>query len=76
MASSTDDYEQRQLVDLVRRLAAKGKAFSISIADPNDPLVEKARNAPGNFRFTGTDDVNCTKWVYVPGLGPVCVEHG
>jgi hypothetical protein len=76
MAPSKNRNDDEAVVDLVRRLVGQGKAFSISIENPDDPIVERARNAAGDKGFLDSDDGNCTKWVYVPGVGNVCVEHG
>jgi hypothetical protein len=76
MARKTAERVDERLVDLVRGLVERGKTFSIAIEDADGPIVGRARRVGGEVRLTVRDDTDCTKWVYVPGKGLVCVEHG
>jgi hypothetical protein len=74
MASQSHDEEADRIIKVIRRLVADGTAFSVSVLEPDDPRIKQVQSRGTHERFTG--DADCTQWVYVPGTGYVCVQHG
>jgi hypothetical protein len=70
---------ESDVVAHVLRLIKNGKTFSISIEDPDGPVVEKIRRRRGNNLLAGPcpDDAppcngDCIQCVCMPGCGLYC----
>jgi hypothetical protein len=70
--------QESDVVALVRKLVEGGKTFSISIEDPDGPVIKGLRRGGVNFSPCPDPEPcsgNCVKCVSIPGCGLYCVER-
>lgn len=68
---------ESDVVAHVLRLIEKGKIFSITIEDPNGPVIKKLRTRSNNLLVGPCPDASpcngdCIQCVYMPGCGWYC----
>ena len=69
---------ESDVVALVRKLIENGKTFSISLEDPDSPVVKSLRALGNNFGPCPEPDPcddDCVQCVYIPGCGSYCVQR-